>query len=139
MSNQAPESTSLYQLLQEIPNEEAATAFFERRRWGNEPYCPHCGSLSTSAVSNGKPMPHRCKDCRKHFSVRTKTVLAESPIPLHKWLMAIYLLHTARKGISSVQLAKEIGVTQKTAWFPESPYPGGYGTPGWAVRRRGRG
>jgi transposase-like protein len=62
-------------------------------------------------------MPYRCKDCRKHFSVRTGTVLAESRLALHKWLMAIYMMTTARKGIPSTQLAKQLGVTQKTAWF----------------------
>lgn len=62
-------------------------------------------------------MPYRCRDCRKHFSVRTGTVLAESKLPLHKWLMAIYLLHTARKGVSSIQMAKQLGITQKSAWF----------------------
>ena len=62
-------------------------------------------------------MPYRCKDCRKHFSVRTKTVLAESRIPLHKWLLAIFLLTTNLKGVSSCKLAKDLGVTQKTAWF----------------------
>ena len=108
---------SLYDFQTLIPDEEAATDFFEQRRWGDEPYCPHCGSGSTRAIPNKTPMPYRCKDCRKHFSVRTKTVLAESPIPLHKWLMAIYLLHTARKGVSSKQLERELGVTYKTAWF----------------------
>ena len=110
-------SMSVYEFLQKFPDEKAAIAFFEARRWGNRPYCPHCGSLSVSRVPSGKPMPYRCKDCRKHFSVRTGTVLAESKLPLHNWLLAIYMLHTARKGVSSIQLAKEIGVTQKTAWF----------------------
>jgi transposase-like protein len=64
-------------------------------------------------------MPYRCQDCRKHFSIRTNTILAESKIPLQKWFFAIYLMTTARKGISSIQLAKELGVTQKTAWFLE--------------------
>lgn len=112
-----PDHLSLYEFNQQFPNEQSAVAFFENRRWGVAPYCPHCGSLSVSPIVGGKPMPHRCKDCRKHFSVRTGTVLAESKIPLHKWLLAIYMLHTARKGVSSVQMAKEIGVTQKTAWF----------------------
>jgi transposase-like protein len=112
-----PERISLYEFLQKFPDELAANAFFVTRRWNGRPYCPHCGSLNIASISNSKPMPYRCKDCRKHFSVRTGSVLAESKIPLHKWLMAIYMLHTARKGVSSIQLSKEIGVTQKTAWF----------------------
>jgi transposase-like protein len=62
-------------------------------------------------------MPYRCKDCRKHFSVRTGTVLAESKISLHKWLMAIYMMTNASKGIPSAQMAKELGISQKSAWF----------------------
>ena len=111
------DGTSLYQLLEMFPDEEAAVEFFENRRWPREPLCPHCGSESTSVVVSGKPMPHRCRTCRKHFSVRTGTVLAESKLPLHKWLMAIYMIHTSRKGISSRQLGKMISVTQRTAWF----------------------
>ena len=81
-------------------------------------YCPHCGVVGNIAkVKNAKPMPWRCRECRKHFSVRTKSVLADSPIPLQKWLMAAYLMSASRKGISSVQLARHLGVTQKTAWF----------------------
>lgn len=111
------QSTSIYEFFNEVPDEAAVVRVFEQRRWGDAPYCPHCGSLNTRAVPNAKPMPHRCRDCRKHFSVRTGTVLAEGKIPLHKWLFAIYMLHTSRKGVSSVQMAKEIGVTQKSAWF----------------------
>ena len=62
-------------------------------------------------------MPYRCKDCRKFFSVRTKSILAESNVPLHKWLMAMYLLNTNLKGVPSTKLAHDLGVTQKTAWF----------------------
>ena len=62
-------------------------------------------------------MPYRCKDCRKHFSVRTNSVLAESRIPLHKWLLAIFLMSTNLKGVSSCKLARDLNVTQKTAWF----------------------
>jgi transposase-like protein len=64
-----------------------------------------------------KPMAYRCRDCRKHFSVRTGTILAESRLPLQKWLLAIDMLTSARKGIPSTQMARELGVTQKTAWF----------------------
>jgi len=112
-----PETVSLYQFFQRFPDEEAARLYFERNRWNGEAHCPHCGSLSVAEVKDHKPMPYRCRDCRKHFSVRTGTVLAESRLPLHKWLMAIYMMTTARKGIPSTQMARELGITQKSAWF----------------------
>jgi transposase-like protein len=111
------ETVSLYQFFQRFPDEKAARQYFERNRWNGEPVCPHCGSLSVAPVKNMKPMPYRCRDCRQHFSVRTGTVLAESRLPLHKWLMAIYMMTTARKGIPSTQMARELGITQKSAWF----------------------
>lgn len=112
-----PETISLYQFFQQFPNEEAARLYFEKNRWGGEISCPHCGSGSIVPVKDQKPMPYRCRDCRKHFSVRTGSVLAESRLPLHKWLMAIYMMTTARKGIPSTQMARELGITQKSAWF----------------------
>lgn len=112
-----PETVSFYQFFQRFPNEETARQYFENNRWAGEVSCPHCGSLSVAPVKDMKPMPYRCRDCRQHFSVRTGTVLAESRLPLHKWLMAIYMMTTARKGIPSTQMARELGVTQKSAWF----------------------
>ena len=108
---------SLFKFFEKFPNEEASRLYFEAQSWGDTPTCGHCGSTEVTECKNHKPMPYRCKSCRKHFSVRTGTVLAESRLPLQKWLMAMYMMTTARKGISSVQMAKELGVTQKTAWF----------------------
>ncbi|PIW55629.1 MAG: IS1595 family transposase ISRhba1 [Sphingomonadales bacterium CG12_big_fil_rev_8_21_14_0_65_65_10] len=117
MSKEKPETVSLYQFFERFPNEEAARLYFEKNRWGDDPHCGHCGSLNVHECKNHKPMPYRCRDCRKHFSVRTGTVLAESRLGLHKWLMAIYMMTTARKGIPSTQMARELGITQKSAWF----------------------
>ncbi|MGR3179876.1 MAG: IS1595 family transposase [Candidatus Anammoxibacter sp.] len=117
MSKTKPETFSIFQFIEMFPNDEAAESYFEEKRWGKDVSCPHCGSCSTSPVKNKKPMPHRCRDCRQHFSVRTKTILSESKISLQKWLLAIYMLHTSRKGVSSIQMAKELGITQKSAWF----------------------
>ena len=108
---------SVYQFLKKIPDENAAKTYFESLRWSKGRYCPHCKSTNTVEVKNAKPQPYRCKDCRKHFSVRTGTVLSCSNVSLHTWLLAAYLMNTAKKGVSSCQMARELGVTQKTAWF----------------------
>lgn len=115
MSN--PETLSTFEFFQKFPNEDAARQFFETRRWGDEPVCGHCGSVNVVECKDHKPMAYRCRDCRKHFSVRTGTVLAESRLPLQKWLLAIFMLTSARKGIPSTQMARELGITQKSAWF----------------------
>lgn len=120
MSNAAkdkPETLSTFEFFNRFPDEESARLYFERNRWNGEAHCGHCGSTSVAETKNHKPMAYRCRDCRKHFSVRTGTVLAESRLPLQKWLLAIFMLTSARKGIPSTQMARELGVTQKTAWF----------------------
>lgn len=112
-----PETLSTFQFFNRFPTEDAARLHFEASRWRGEAACGHCGSLNVVECKNHKPMPYRCRDCRSHFSVRTGTVLAESRLPLQKWLLAIFMLTSARKGIPSTQMARELGVTQKTAWF----------------------
>lgn len=108
---------SLKQLQAMFPTEESAVAYFESLRWPDGPVCPHCGSPRASATKDGKPMPYRCKDCREHFSVRTKTVMQSSKIEVRVWLMAIYFMSVAKKGVSSCQMARQLGVRQATAWF----------------------
>jgi transposase-like protein len=104
-----------------FPDEESARIYVEGRIWPNGPVCPNCASqervIALGACATRKPGYYRCQPCAFDFTVRTGTVMERSKVPLHKWLYAMYLLVTARKGISSLQLAKEIGVTQKTAWF----------------------
>ncbi len=112
-----PETFGLFDFFKKFPDEEAVRQYFEGRRWISGKYCPHCGSADVVEVKDHKPMPYRCKVCRKHFSVRTDTVLEESRLPLQKWLMAMYMMTMARKGIPSIQMARELGITQKSAWF----------------------
>lgn len=108
---------NVIELFKKFPDEESARKHFEKLRWGDSVQCPHCNSTDIHECKNHRPMPYRCRKCRKHFSVRTGTVLEESRLPLQKWILAVYMIALSRKGISSVQMAKQLGVTQKTAWF----------------------
>lgn len=112
-----PQTLSTFEFFKRFPDEETARKFFETRRWGDAPVCGHCGSTNVVETKDHRPMPYRCRDCRQHFSVRTGSVLAESRLPLQKWLLAIFMLTSARKGIPSTQMARELGITQKSAWF----------------------
>ena len=107
---------TLLDIINRFDTEEKAEAWFIEQRWPNGIACLHCGSLSISRIVNRKPMPFRCKDCRKHFSVKTNSVLQCSNIPLNKWAISFYLYMTNLKGVSSMKLHRDIGVTQKTAW-----------------------
>src|SRR5271170_5551724 len=108
---------STFQLFEMIPDQEAARVYIEAMLWPNGSVCPVCGIGERVAIRKGKTGFYHCNQCKEDFTVRTGTVFERSHIPLHKWLYAIYLVVTARKGISSMQLAKEIGITQKSAWF----------------------
>ena len=106
---------STYKIFQMFPDQETARMFMEQKRWPDGPQCPHCHETERSG-------PHakgyyRCNACKEIFTVRIKTVMERSHIPLHKWICGMYLMVTARKGVSSVQLAKELGIRQSSAWF----------------------
>lgn len=101
-------------------NENAARAHLEALRWPTGPVCPHCGVIGNATELKGKstrPGVWKCKDCRKPFSVTVGTVFERSKIPLTKWLLATSLLTSSKKGISSHQIHRTLGVTYKTAWF----------------------
>ena len=106
---------STFQLFEKFPDAESARLYFEGRLWPNGPRCPVCGL--GERITARKDGFYRCNQCKEDFTVRTGTIFERSHVPLHKWLYAMYLLVTARKGISSLQLAKQIGITQKSAWF----------------------
>jgi transposase-like protein len=97
---------------------EAAREYLEALRWGNDRVCPHCGTINESFATK-KPGVYRCrvKECRKDFSVTTKSVMESSHIKLNVWLQAFFLMASSKKGISSHQLHRALGITYKSAWF----------------------
>lgn len=106
---------STFQLFQMFPDQESARVYLEARRWPQGPVCPVCQKGDRITVRAGGF--YRCNACKEDFTVRTGSIFERSHVPLHKWLYSMYLLVTARKGISSLQLSKQIGITQKSAWF----------------------
>lgn len=106
---------STFQLFAMFPDEISARGYLESRRWRDGVKCPVCASGERIGIR--KDGYYRCNACKEDFTVRTGTIFERSKVPLHKWLYAMYLLLTARKGISSLQLSKQIGITQKSAWF----------------------
>src|SRR3984885_8867825 len=106
---------STLQLFAMFPNQETARVYLESRLWPNGATCPTCSGQDR--ITTRKGGYYRCNKCKIDFTVRTGTIFERSHVPLHKWVYAMYLVVTARKGISSMQLAKEIGITQKSAWF----------------------
>lgn len=107
---------SLYELLKRFPDERTARHHIEAVRWKGEPTCPKCHA-KTRIQTRKVEGYYRCLACKLDFTVRTGTIFERSHIPLDKWLCAMYLINTERKGISSLQLAQQLGITQKSAWF----------------------
>lgn len=107
---------SLFYFFKQFPDEESCWKYLEERRWGGTPVCPHCGNAQKIyRYKNGKTL--KCAHCKKQFSVKTGTVYENSNIPLQKWFITFYLISFSKKGISSIELSKVIGVTQKSAWY----------------------
>lgn len=109
------EFASLSDLASKIRSEQDAITHFTNIRWRNGAFCPYCGSTKVYHFSDKRT--HKCGDCLQRFSIKVGTIFEGSKIPLRKWLMAIWLITSHKKGIASTQLAKDVGVTQKTAWF----------------------
>ena len=107
---------TLLEVTEQFNTVEKGEQWFIEQRWPNGIACPHCGGLNVATVASRKPMPFRCRECRKHFSVKTGTVLHSSNIPLNKWAIAFYLYMTNLKGVSSMKLHRDLGISQKAAW-----------------------
>jgi transposase-like protein len=108
---------NLKEMMQTFSDEKVCRAYMEQMRWDGNPVCPHCGEGKPYKLKDGKT--YRCvsKTCKKDFTVTVGTIFENSKVPLSTWFAAIYLCTAHKKGISSLQLHRDLGVTQKTAWF----------------------
>ena len=124
MATRAPgkafrDGLSLVDLIRMFPDDDAAQTWFEAARWGGRPFCPYCGSENVQANISHKSQTHRCreKQCAKRFTVRVGTAMERSHLGYKTWALAIYLLSTSLKGVSSMKLHRDLQITQKSAWF----------------------
>jgi len=116
---------NLAQLAEIAADEAKAFAFVEGIRWPDGPVCPHCGGMDRVYVLKGvkdkkgreRHGLKKCGHCRKQFTVRVGSIFEDSPIPLGKWVLAIHLMCSSKKGISSNQLKRELGISYQSAWF----------------------
>ena len=121
MTQKAPgkahrEGITLMQLADMFPDDATAEGWFIKQRWPDGVHCPACGSTNIQKRPTRKPQPFRCRDCRKDFSVRLGTLMQGSNLGFRVWAIAIYLMSTNLKGVSSMKLHRDLGITQKSAW-----------------------
>ncbi len=123
MAHKAPgkhhrEGISLIKLFKMFPDNSAAEKWFAKARWPEGTHCPHCESVNVQSGAAHKTMPYRCREreCRKRFSVRTGTCMEASNLGFQIWAIAVYLMSTSLKGVSSMKLHRDLGITQKSAW-----------------------
>ena len=107
--------TNLIEAIEYFSDLDVATEFVASLRWPDGPVCPDCGFKEHSYVTTRRLW--KCKNCKRQFSVKVGTIFEDSPIPLNKWLAAIWEVANDKNGISSHELGRKIGVTQKSAWF----------------------
>jgi transposase-like protein len=105
----------LIKMLAHFDTEQKCIDYCQLKRWGGNPICAHCNHSKVYKFSDGRRF--KCAKCRKQFTVKTRTIFGDSNISFRKWFAAIYMAVNYRKGISSYQLARDIKVTQRTAWF----------------------
>ncbi|MDE0270128.1 MAG: IS1595 family transposase [Gammaproteobacteria bacterium] len=123
MAHKAPgksdrEGISLTKLMRMFPDDEAARRWIEAQIWPDGAYCPHCGTTNVQAGIKHKTMTHRCRECpnRPQFSLKTGTVMQGTKLGYQTWAIAIYLVSTNLKGVSSMKLHRDLEITQKSAW-----------------------
>src|SRR5436305_1758118 len=107
--------TSLIEAIRYFSDLDVCTSFVAKLRWPHGPVCPRCGSAEHSYLTTRRLW--KCKGCKKQYSVKLGTIFEDSPLGLDKWLPAVWLIANSKNGIISHELARALGVTQKSAWF----------------------
>ena len=113
---------TLFEVADMFRDDELARRWIEQEYWPNGPFCPKCGSFNVQANIRHRTATHRCRDClsgstKTFFTLRTGTVMERTRLPYRLWAIAMYLFTTNLKGVSSMKLHRELGITQKSAWF----------------------
>ena len=108
---------SFFELVNYFDSEKKCADYLALLRWNGKPECPYCGGHDNCYELNGANKRYKCAKCRTHFSVRVGTIFEDSKISLRKWFFATYLFSAHKKGVSSHQLARDLKITQKTAWY----------------------
>ena len=103
---------NILQVFEQFPTQQDCIAHLEAARWGDKPSCPYCGSLNTAPNQHR----HRCYDCKTSFSVTVGTIFHHTHMPLQKWFLAVMLMLNAKKGLSALQLSRDLSVNKNTAW-----------------------
>ncbi|MCY4051149.1 MAG: IS1595 family transposase [Gammaproteobacteria bacterium] len=113
------EEISLVELFNMFPDNETARKWFEDQMWPDGPLCPHCKTMNVQSNINHKTMTHRCRECddKPMFSVKKGSIMEGSNIPYRKWVIAIYLVTTSLKGVSSMKLHRDLKISQKSTWY----------------------
>ena len=107
---------TLFEVMQLFPDDKTAERWFKEQRWPDGICCPSCGSENVQENAKHKTMAHRCRDCRKFFSVKVGTVMQSSNLGYRVWAIAIYLMHTGIKGTASMKLHRDLGIAYSSAW-----------------------
>jgi transposase-like protein len=106
---------SLLELTEAFPDEQTCIDHLRAIRWKSGPFCPYCGSTKVYHFSDKRT--HKCGDCRQRFSIKVGTIFEDSKLALRRWYIAVWMITSHKKGIGSVLLAKDLKITQKSAWF----------------------
>ena len=115
MEKRIAKAVSFLELIKRFPDNKSVVKFLEKLKWSKGVFCPRCNNRK--GISKKATGDRFCNYCRKEFNIKTNTLMQNTKVPSNKWVYAVYLMVTGRKGISSLELSKKLDITQTTAWL----------------------